>query len=272
MLPSIHIADRAGCFIRVAIARRVLQPRQSTGATIGLMLACLTWLGLIGCCTGHKPATPQTATPAAVSPAKAAPAQPPAPGPAAAPAPVPPASGGISLFDGQSLKGWRVTDFAGRGDVRVDNGAIILEMGVMTGITCTNELPRLNYEVDLEASRVDGSDFFCGLTFLVGENPCSLIVGGWGGGVVGLSSLDGEDAAHNETTHYMNFEKGRWYRIRLRVTGTAIQAWIDAEKVVDIATAGRRISIRSEVELSRPLGISSWSTTAALRNIRIRRL
>lgn len=177
-----------------------------------------------------------------------------------------------SLFDGKTLKGWSITDFAGRGEVRVDEGKIILETGVMTGVTWTNPIIRTNYEVELEAMRVEGSDFFCGLTFPVGEAPCSLIVGGWGGGVVGLSSLDGEDAANNETTHYMNFEKGRWYRIRVRVMPTKIQAWIDQDKVVDVVTTDRRISIRSEVELSRPLGIATWSTTGALRKIRIRSL
>src|SRR5260370_812147 len=98
-------------------------------------------------------------------------------------------------------------------------------------------------------------------------NPCRLIVGGWGGGVVGLSSLDGEDAALNESTRYLNFEKGRWYRIRLRVTPTAIQASIDGDQVVNVTTTGRQISIRSEVELSRPLGFATWSTTGALRHI-----
>ena len=165
-----------------------------------------------------------------------------------------------------------ITDFAGRGEVRVDSGKILLEMGVMTGITWTNPILRMNYEVELEAMRVEGSDFFCGLTFPVGEAPCSLIVGGWGGGVVGLSSLDGEDAANNETTQYMNFERGRWYRIRLQVMPTKILAWIDEDKVVDVVTTDRRISIRSEVELSRPFGIATWSTTGALRHIRIRSL
>jgi len=97
-------------------------------------------------------------------------------------------------------------------------------------------------------------------------------VGGWGGGVVGLSSLDSQDAANNETTQYMNFEKGRWYKIRLRVVPNNIRAWIDEEKVIDVDTADRRISIRIEVEESRPLGIASWSTTAALRNIQLRGL
>ena len=58
----------------------------------------------------------------------------------------------------------------------------------MTGITWTNEVPTNNYEISLEAMRVEGSDFFCALTFPVGNDPCSFIVGGWGGGVVGLSS------------------------------------------------------------------------------------
>ena len=36
--------------------------------------------------------------------------------------------------------------------------------------------------------------------------------------------------------------------------------------------AGRRISVRPEVDLSRPLGIASFATTAAIGNVRLRRL
>ena len=139
-------------------------------------------------------------------------------------------------------------------------------------MTWTSDIPRMNYEVELEAMRVDGSDFFCGLTFPVGKDPCSLIVGGWGGSLVGLSSLDGEDASSNETTKFMNFENGRWYKIRLVVKPNNIQAWIDDEKLVDAVTTDRKISIRFEVELSVPFGIATYSTTGALRNIRVREL
>jgi hypothetical protein len=178
------------------------------------------------------------------------------------------------LFDGKTLTGWKVSDFAGTGEVTTRDGRITLETGQTTGITWTNadDLPRMNYEISLEAMRVEGSDFFCGLTFPVAKDPCSLIVGGWGGGVVGISSLDGQDAANNETTKFMTFKNGQWYQIRLRVTEGKIQAWIDADKVVDVDTSERTISIRLEVERSKPLGIAAWSTTAALRNIRLRKL
>jgi hypothetical protein len=190
------------------------------------------------------------------------------PAPAADPAPM-----WKSLFDGKSLSGWKKSGFGGDGDVEVKDGRIILSAGSpLTGLTCTADIPKTNYEISLEAMRVNGSDFFCGLTFPVGESPCSFIVGGWGGGVVGLSSIDGSDASENETTQYQEFESGRWYLIRVRVTNDKIQAWIDKTKMADVDLKDKKISIRIEVEVSRPLGIASFATTAALRNIRIRTL
>jgi hypothetical protein len=142
----------------------------------------------------------------------------------------------------------------------------------MTGITWTGEYPKIDYEIALDAQRVDGSDFFCGLTFPFGDSPCSLIVGGWGGGVVGLSSINGSDASENETSQYMEFKTGQWYRLRLRVSDARIEAWIDDKKLVDVPTEDRKFSIRPEVMLSKPLGFSCYETTAALRDIKLRRL
>ncbi len=179
----------------------------------------------------------------------------------------------ISLFDGKSLGQWAVTDFGGQGDVYVKDGAIYMEMGNdMTGVNWTGPVVRMNYEITLEAMRVDGSDFFCGLTFPVAENPCSLILGGWGGGVCGLSNIDYYDAANNETTKFISFEDKKWYRVRLRVTPDRIQAWLDDEELVNIETTGRKIDIRAEVDLSQPLGIATWCTAGAIRNIHLRKL
>ncbi|MBN1508784.1 MAG: DUF1080 domain-containing protein [Sedimentisphaerales bacterium] len=179
----------------------------------------------------------------------------------------------ISLFDGQTLGQWTITDFGGQGDVSVKDGAICLPMGnYMTGITWAGPVIRMNYEISLEAMRVEGNDFFCGLTFPVAENPCTLILGGWGGSVCGLSSLDHYDASENETTRMISFEKGKWYKVRLRVVPDRIQAWLDDEDLVDVDITGRKVGIRIEVDLSQPLGIATYATTGAIRNIRLKAL
>jgi hypothetical protein len=176
------------------------------------------------------------------------------------------------LFDGKTLKGWKAANFGGEGPVTVRDGQILLQRGdPLTGITWDGgAIPQMNYEISLEAMKLDGSDFFCGLTFPVGNSFCSLILGGWGGTVVGLSSLDGMDASDNETSTSMDFASDRWYRVRLCVVPGKITAWLDEKLIVDANTKGRRISIRPEVDLSTPLGIASYRTEAALRNISIR--
>ena len=168
-------------------------------------------------------------------------------------------------------KDWCETDFGGSGGVRVEEGVAYLDEGNdMTGVTWRGPIVRMDYEITLDAKRVAGDDFFCGLTFPYGPDPCSLIVGGWGGTVVGLSSLDYSDAYNNETARFVNFDKGRWYRIRLRVTKKKIEAWIDDRKLVDVKTEGRKIGIRWEVEKSCPLGIATWRTSGALRDVQFR--
>jgi hypothetical protein len=173
-----------------------------------------------------------------------------------------------SMFDGQSLGNWKETPFAGRGKVTIEQSSIVLGSGYMTGINWTQPFPKSNYEIRLEAARLEGSDFFAGITFPVKNSHCSWIVGGWGGGLVGLSSLDDLDASENETASYKDFQNGRWYALRLRVTDERIQAWIDDEKLIDVELGGRQVSLRpGDIELSAPLGIASWSTKAGLRKI-----
>ncbi len=177
------------------------------------------------------------------------------------------------LFNGKDLDGWEITNFGTQGPVYVSGGQIMLAMGDgCTGITWKKEFPAMNYMVTLEARRVAGNDFFCGLTFPVGSDPLTLIVGGWGGATVGLSSLDGKDASENETTRLMKLDSERWYKICLIVKSDTVKALIDDEVVVDVSTRNKSLSIRPEVELSKPFGIASWRTTAALRNIRLEKL
>ncbi len=175
------------------------------------------------------------------------------------------------MFDGASLKNWKETPFAGKGKVSVADGAIVLGNGYLTGVNYTGTLPKSNYEVRLEAMRVDGHDFFAGITFPVNDSFCSLIVGGWGGTVVGLSSLDDMDASENDTSISRNFETGKWYPLVLRVLTDRIQAWIGDEQIIDADISNRVVALRfGEIELSKPFGIASYSTTAKLRKIEFR--
>ncbi len=178
-----------------------------------------------------------------------------------------------SLFDGKTLAGWKTPEFGGEGKVYVENGAIVMEIGGnMTGVTWTGDVPRNNYELSLEGMKLEGSDFFCTTTFPVGNNACSLVVGGWGGGVVGLSNVDFHDASNNPTMKILWFQQNQWYRVRIRVSDAAIEAWIDGAQMVNQPRKGHKFGIRSEVDLCRPLGICTWATKGAVRNIRIRSL
>ncbi len=177
------------------------------------------------------------------------------------------------LFNGQTLDGWEITNFGPQGPVMVRDSSIILNFGDgATGVTWKKEFPVINYEISLEAKRVDGNDFFCGLTFPVGDEHCTFIVGGWGGSLVGISSIDGKDASENFTRTTIPFDNNRWYNIRVRVDQESIRCFIDDDEVIYVATAPHNFSVRSEVGLSRPLGIASWVTTAALRNIKFREI
>jgi len=179
----------------------------------------------------------------------------------------------ISLFDGQSLAGWKEAPFTGRGEVRVEDGMIRIGKGHMTGIAWTGEFPRAGYEIRFEAARLEGNDFFAGITFPVKDSFCSWINGGWDGTVVGLSNLDGDDASENDTSTVRDFVKGRWYAFRLMVTEGRIQAWIDGEVVIDVDITRRQVGLRfDETDLCTPLGFASYATVAGLRKIEYRRL
>ena len=177
------------------------------------------------------------------------------------------------LFDGKSLQGWTEAPFRNRGVVGVKDGVLTLGQGRMTGVTWAGEFPKSDYEIRFEAVRVEGNDFFAGITFPVGESYCTWVNGGWGGAVVGLSSLDGDDASENDTSTVRDFVKGRWYAFRLEVTEKRIRGWIDEALVIDADIVGRRVGLREEeMVLNAPLGFASYATVGGLRRVEYRRL
>jgi hypothetical protein len=187
----------------------------------------------------------------------------------------------VRLFDGKTLRGWRVVKrfpaLPGRGSgkggkVRVEKGRIVLPAGEpFTGVICTRDFPATDYELCLEATRLGGKRDFCTLSFPMRGSRCQLLIGGWGGDVVGLEFVDGQPGYANATSSRTKFRRGQWYRVRLRVRDARIEAWVGRKKVVDIATAGRRFQDTFASFLS-PLGVFSTETTAAVRNITLRKL
>jgi len=171
---------------------------------------------------------------------------------------------------------WTAVDFGGGGEIEPRERGVRLHAGSpMTGIAWRDEtmgapLPTTDYEIEVEAARVAGSDFFCALTFPVGEQFLTLVLGGWGGSTCGLSCLDGLDASSNRTTTYHAFEKGRAYRARVVVTPARVEAFVDDEPLCTIDLAGLALSLRTEVLLCRPLGIATYATTADLHGVRWR--
>lgn len=178
-----------------------------------------------------------------------------------------------SLFDGRALGQWAPVNFGGEGTVSVVDAAIRLERGNdLTGIVWKGDLPRVPFRIAMEARRVDGTDFFCTVTVPTLSSHCSFVVGGWGGGVVGFSSLDGLDASENETSRGMRFEDRRWYRVAVEVSPDRIAGMIDGEVVAEASLKGREVDVRVELLPCRPMGVASWRTTSDIRAIALEEL
>ncbi|MCA1963156.1 MAG: DUF1080 domain-containing protein [Prosthecobacter sp.] len=182
------------------------------------------------------------------------------------------------LFSGKDLEDWETVDIGGSGTVELEGGVMIINQGdSLSGVIYKKPetLPLTNYEISLSAKRLQGVDFFCGLTFPVGDlkRCATLICGGWGGSVTGISSIDDVDASNNATGTYQKYEDDKWYRIRLRVTPENLSVWIDDKQVIDQDIKGRKISLRpGPIESYQPLAISTYNTSAAIRQVRLKRL
>jgi hypothetical protein len=143
----------------------------------------------------------------------------------------------------------------------------------MTGITTTRrDLPTTDYELSYEAQRLTGTDFFAAATFPVGKSFLTLVNGGWGGSVTGLSSLNGSDASENETNHFVKYENKTWYKFRLQVTDRAIVCWVGEKPIIALDHRDMQLATRIETRPNQPLGFATWDSTGAIRNITIRPL
>ena len=184
------------------------------------------------------------------------------------------AAGWQPLFDGKTIGAWKETDFAGKGEVEVRDGQLILNVGGdLTGINLPTAPATIDYEVEFQAMRVEGDDFFIGFTFPVLDKHVTFIAGGWGGSVTGISNVNGENASENETTEFKKYDNGKWYAVRVRVSKAKLEAWIDQEQVVNLELEGKQLGMRvGEIESSMPFGFATYRTKGALKDLRWRKL
>ena len=176
--------------------------------------------------------------------------------------------------------GFESINFGGEGEVSVKDGVLNLDMGTMTGVVYTGDVEKLfgegleNYEITLDAMRVEGLDIFLGLTFPVGKGGhVSLVLGGWGGTVCGLSSLDGLNASENTTTTYEDYKDNTWHKTRIRVTTEKVECWVNGKQIVDVKRADyKEFDTHGMVTDSKPFGVFTYQTWGAYRAFKVQRL
>jgi hypothetical protein len=183
----------------------------------------------------------------------------------------------VKLFDGseEAIDAWEPVDIGASGSVEVHEGELIISQGdSLSGAIYKDweKLPVTNYEITLEAMRLQGVDFFCGLTFPVNDKKTflTLVFGGWGGSVTGLSSIDGMDASENNTGTFQRYKDDTWYKITLRVTPLEIVVLLDGKEVINTDIKGKKLGLRpGPMESYAGLSLTTFMTTAAIRNMKL---
>lgn len=181
--------------------------------------------------------------------------------------------GGLSrrvLFDLSSLGDWETGVFGNPDDFDLtDNGVVIPQTSTLAGMTYRGEPPVSPYRLQVDVTKRYGDDFFCGLTFPVRDSHLTLVLGGWGGGVSGLSCIDGEDASDNFTKHVEYFPNGKRQTVVVDVTDERVVARVDGRVLVDADLRGRELGLRTEVLASRPLGIATFATSSLIHSVSV---
>ncbi len=182
------------------------------------------------------------------------------------------------LVSDEFAPAWKASGIFEEGKVLIHDGEIILRPGQpMTGVRfdawMSAGLPLTRYSIEYEAMRVEGNDFFGTVTFPVNNSHVSLVVGGWGGTLVGISSIDEMDASENNTHGNGYFENNRWHKVRIEVRDDELRAWINDKLFVNTSTKGHRLGLRTgDIEKCLPFGFASYATQSRIRNVLIRRL
>lgn len=198
-----------------------------------------------------------------------------------------PGTNWITLFDGKSLEGWLPLELGGSGQVEFEKGFVpaeskadpvnIIRIGqgdMLSGMAWTNGPIRMNYEIEFEAMRLEGYDFFSSVSFPVKDSYVTFVPGGWSGNVTGISSVNKLDASENETAKRYSYKDNTWYHFKIKVSEKKIEAWVNDEKVVNLLTMDKELSLRSgsPAEINKyGLVFTTFRSTGAIKEIKMRK-
>jgi hypothetical protein len=180
-----------------------------------------------------------------------------------------------ALMEGAPAAAWQQAGIPEEGQIAVKDGNLEIGIGApMTGAKFTAwdqaVLPGTSYTIRYETMRVEGRDIFGMCTFPVSshEAHATFVIGGWGGTVTGLSSLDFLDASENATRAEQAFQHGVWYAVRIEVRPEDIRVWINDRPVVNASIKGKKVSLRpGDIDHCLPFGFATWGTKAKVRRV-----
>jgi hypothetical protein len=181
----------------------------------------------------------------------------------------------VALFNGKDLSGWKAADIWGNGKVEaLTNGVVSCGLGKpLTGLAYTNSFPTMSYEVKMEALRKEGSDFFVAMTIPVESNACTVVIGGWGGGLCGISSINFMDASENQYSEGVVFKNDVWYTLRVRVTPGLLEVFLNdtlyTAKVPFESSSAFTLRAGSDIDKTKPFGLATYETKALWRNLTV---
>ncbi len=123
-----------------------------------------------------------------------------------------------------------------------------------------------DYEYTLEAQKTGGAEGFLILFRAASDQDYYWYnIGGWGN--VRHQLEKGAAGGRRSVGRSVNgqIEKGKWYPIRVRCEGNRYQIWLDGERVLDYTDE----SASGGPHLAGQVGISTWSTQARFRNVKV---
>jgi len=175
---------------------------------------------------------------------------------------------------------WQKADIPEEGTFACKDQELTLAPGLpMTGCKFTAwstlGLPGTGYSIEYEAMRAEGDDIFGMCTFPVSSHQAhaTFVIGGWGGTLTGISSIDFKDASENSTRAEQRFENGVWHHVRIEIRDQDLRAWVNHKRVVNVSILGRKVSLRAGyIDHCLPFGFATWNTTGKIRQVQIRML